>query len=294
MVERRDVISLLGSQFGAITLGAPTVHAEITQDGYMVQKLRFDASNGARINALFLPPSKTNAPALLYCHAHGNRYDIGTDELLFGRPALTGSYLSDLGSQGYAVLCLEMPCFGARSDQHEEATAKALLWHGEVLFGQMLAELHAGVTYLADHPMIDADRIGTIGISMGGTHSWWLSALDERVKAAVSMCSFSDLEMLIEGGGHQGHGNYMTVPGLLKLCSTGELSGLSAPRPLFHGVGLQDWSTPRGAFEKARLELEEAYGDAGHMLTFHVEEEIGHSETPEMRKAVLSFLKRHL
>ena len=294
MVTRQDVISLLGSHFGTITLGTPKEHAEVTQDGLSLQKLRFEASHGESINALFLPPLQRDAPALLYCHAHGNRYDIATDELLFGRPALTGSYLRDLASLGCGVLCLEMPCFGSRSHQHEEAIAKARLWHGEVLFGQMLAELHAGVSYLADHPMIDPNRIGTLGISMGGTQAWWLSALDERVKAAVSMCCFADLEMLIKGGGHQGHGNYMTVPGLLKVASSGKLSGLSAPRAVFHGVGLQDWSTPKEAFETARLAVEEAYEGASHKLSFHVEEEVGHSETPEMRKAVLSFLERHL
>ncbi len=289
----QDVIALLGSDFGHVDLGPPKITARQTVADRPFEQLIFNASTGADIPAYFLHPPGPDAPAILYCHAHGGRYDIGKTELTDGRPALTGPYLGDLAAAGYAVLCLEMPCFGARAGQKEDATAKALLWHGKTLFGQMLAELSAGITYLARHPDIDPNRIATCGISMGGTHAWWLAALDPRVRAAVSLCCFADLARLIETGAHDGHGNYMTVPGLLDLTSTGNLAGLTAPRAQFHGVGLQDWSTPMDAFEIARAESEHNYKTNSDQLQFHVENDTGHTETDTMRRAALQFLSRH-
>ncbi|MCP4385922.1 MAG: prolyl oligopeptidase family serine peptidase, partial [Hyphomicrobiales bacterium] len=243
-------------------------------------------------------PAKADVPvpALLYCHAHGDRYSIGREELLDSRPALQGPYAADLVERGFAVLCLEMPCFGERMGGIESAMSKAHHWHGRTLFGRMLAELVAGIDFLAAHPAVDTARIGAIGFSMGGTHAWWLAALEPRLKAAVSMCCFADMACLIEADAHDGHGAYMTVPGLLRDSSTGRLAGLAAPTPQLFCVGLKDWSTPAACFGRARNEIESAYNAAGcgDALEFHVEPEAGHEETPAMRKRVLDFLSGRL
>jgi dienelactone hydrolase len=160
----------------------------------------------------------------------------------------------------------------------------------------MLAEQAAGLSYLAQHPAVDPTRIATLGISMGGTLAWWLAAMDTRVAAVVSLCCFADMGELIHSGTHDGHGIYMTVPGLLPIARTGKVAGLTAPRPQFFGIGLQDWSTPEPAFKIAQTDIENAYSDvsAEANLAFHIEAKFGHKETPAMRAAVLEFLSRHL
>ena len=160
----------------------------------------------------------------------------------------------------------------------------------------MLSELAAGVGYLTGQATIQPGKIGVLGFSMGSTHAYWLAALDERVACAVALCSFADLSTLVASGAHDGHGIYMTVPGLLSGWSTGTVAGLAAPRPLFVGVGLQDWSTPDDAFSIARDELQAAYdvADAQRALTFHVERDLDHRESEAMRTAVLDFLEREL
>ena len=191
------------------------------------------------------------------------------------------------------MLCLEMPCFGARASMEENATAKAFLWQGKTLFGRMLAELGAGIDFLVSHPGIDEQRIATLGISMGGTHAWWLAALDPRVATCVQMCCFADLAALIQTGAHDGHGAYMTVPGLLAITSTGTLAGLAAPRPQLVCVGLQDAFTPPDAFEISRAELNAAYQAKGCSEAVHyvVVGNAGHEETAGMRQAALTFLR---
>ena len=243
------------------------------------------------INGCFIPPPSANAPAILYCHAHGHAYDIGQAEVMAGRPALARPYGPDLAALGFAVLCLDMPAFGARQNPGEDARAKAHAWHGRTLFGQMIGELQAAIGILAAHPQIDPARIGTLGISMGGTHAWWLAALDPRVAFSVDLCATADLGCLIDHGGHDLHGHYMTVPGLVSHCRTGVLAGLAAPKPKFVGVGLQDRLSPPPCFEAARKDLEAAYDGHADALTFHIAPDTGHQETPAMRRAVLDFLQ---
>ncbi len=295
-IERRDIHALLGNQ--TVRFVECTRRSTSSVGDARVDDLAFRTDRGSSVPAYFAVPDSAPGPgpALLYCHAHGNRYDIGREELLAGRKSLQAPYLDDLAALGLRVLCLEMACFGERSTSAESAAAKAGLWRGAPLFGTMLAELSAGIDFLAAHPDIDAQRIGVLGFSRGGTHAWWSSALDERVRAAASLCCFADLDCLIETGAHDGHGHYMVVPGLLRTVSTGALAGLCAPRALLVCVGLEDWSTPRECFEKARGELETQYARRGAAanLAFHVEPQTGHEETPAMRRQVLAFLGRHL
>ncbi len=299
---REDLVRLLGpgypgSGFAAVRIADVEEHL-----GWRLEHLIFtsaaDGAEGEDIPAVFLrpPDGQGPVPAVIYAHAHGNRYETGRAELIDGRPALRGPYAPDLQRLGVAALCFDLPAFGDRQNPGEAARAKALLWQGRTLFAQMLSELRAGVDYLCAHPAVAADRIGALGFSMGSTLVWWLAALDPRIRATSAICSFADLEQLVLTGAHDGHGIYMTVPGLLPLARSGQIAGLAAPRALQICVGLKDWSTPEAAFARAHSDLEAAYLAAGaaDRLRFHVEPETGHAETPAMRQAVLAFLEHEL
>ena len=297
MADRDHVLKLLGGEVGTLQVADAKTDATDPFGNGTLETLTLRLSDGSAAPASFLlPPGTGPFPAILYCHAHGNRYDIGRDELIAGRPALTAPYAPDLLARGYAVLCVEMPCFGARAHISESAESKARLWRGVTLFGRMLAEQKAALDWLSARPDIDAARIATLGISMGGTLAWWMAAIDSRLRAAVSLCCFADMDCLIDTGNHDGHGHYMTVPGLLAHATTGEVAGLAAPRPQLHCVGLADSSTPEPCFAAARRDLEAAYEAAGAQgaAEFHVEPEVGHAETPAMRARALEFLDRRL
>ncbi len=291
---RDQLHTLLGHQVGAIAIQSVTRQRRTGFGDWWLDDLVLGFDDGVHARALWLhpPEGQPPAPALLYCHAHGNFYEMGCAELTEGRPALQGPYAPDLQARGIAALCIEMPCFGGRADQAESPTAKAGLWAGKPLFGRMLAELSAGFDWLATQPEVAMDRIGVMGISMGGTHAWWLGALEPRIKAVAHLCCFADLATLIELGSHDGHGIYMTVPGLLPVARSGQIAGLIAPRAQLVCAGMQDWSTPPEAFEKGLEDLRAAYTEDG--LETHVETDLGHAESPAMRAAVLDFLSRQL
>lgn len=255
-----------------------------------VTRLAFEASGGARVRGFFCRPDLAGqAPAVLVIHAHGNRYDIGAEELMAGRPALQAPLGPVLAGMGIASLCLDLPCFGARAGVGEQAAAKAALWRGRSLAGQMVAECGSALDWLAGRPEIRADRIGVFGISMGATLGYWLAAVDGRVRCLAQECCFADFGELIRAGAHDLHGIYLTVPGLLEVASNGVIAGMMAPRAQFIGIGDLDPLTPPLAVEKALTEVRAGYRDGGRLVV-HREALTGHVETPAMRAAALAFL----
>lgn len=260
---------------------------------YVVERLRFELPGGEPVRAFLTRPAAAGRhPAIVYAHAHGGQYGIGADELLDGRPALLSPLGPVFAQAGYVTLMLEMPTFGERTEPKEWPLSKALLWQGRSLFGQMLSENAAAVTWLGSRPDVDAARIGMFGISMGCTLAYWLAAVDERIAAIAHLCCYADFHTMIETGAHDGHGIYLTVPGLLAETTTGEIAGLVAPRPQLICVGDADSLTPPAAVDKALITSRAMYGDGP--LELLRQPRIGHQETPEMRAAVLGFFGRYL
>ncbi|MCD7061384.1 alpha/beta hydrolase [Pelagibacterium xiamenense] len=267
--------------------------------GVATEALAFETASGEAVRGILTRPEvqvSGGAPAILYVHAHGGNYAIGADELLAGRPALRGPLGVTLAEAGYVSLCIDLPCFGARRGHIESAAAKAALWHGRSLAGQMMGELSSALDYLAGRDDVDAERIGAFGISMGATFAYWLAAIDPRIACVAHLCCYADFETLIALGVHDLHGIYLTVPGLLALAGNGEIAGLIAPRPQLVGIGDTDPLTPPGAVDLALEQTREAYRAAGaeDALELVRSARTGHVETPRMRDAVLAFFARHL
>ena len=82
------------------------------------------------------------------------------------------------------MLAIDLPCFGARATLRESAAAKAALWRGGSLAGQMLGELASALDWLAARSAPMPARIGVFGLSMGATLGYWLAAVEPRVAAS--------------------------------------------------------------------------------------------------------------
>lgn len=256
------------------------------------------ADGALRLNdhpvTFLVPESEGPFPAVLYCHAHGGDYALGRHELTEGARWLARPYAGDLPALGIAVLAIDMPGFGARAGEGTEAgLARAGLWRGRPLFGRMVADHMAALRWLQMQPEIDATRIATLGISMGAAHAFWLAALEPGVAAVAHICMLADMAPLIESGTHTRHGDYLTVPGLLRHAEIGDVAALVAPRPQFVGAGAADHLAPQVARDAALARLLAAYGGDG-ALEILVDPEGGHGETENIREAVLDFLVRVL
>ncbi len=242
-----------------------------------------------RADGVFLCPEGAGPfPAVLYCHAHGGEYGLGKRELTEGARWTSGAPGPALVAAGFAVYCIDMPAFGARQGEGtEDGLAQAEAWHGRSLFGRMLADQRGAFEYLAARPEVDASRIFTWGASMGAGLGTWLAALEPRVAGAVSLIMLADIAPMIETGAHERHGQWFTVPGLLREGDHGDVAARIAPRPFFVAHGGQDGLTPPAARDAALAKLPR------ETLTTFLQPEAGHGETPEMREAALAFLKTH-
>lgn len=261
---------------------------------YILEKLLLDLNGIELVPAYFVRPlgDMVKRPAILYNHAHGGYYELGKEELLIGHRDLLQkpSYAEVLTSMGYSVLCIDMWNFGERRGRTESELFKEMLWKGQVLWGMMVYDSLIALDYLASRPDVDAQRIATIGLSMGSTMAWWLAALDTRIKVCVDICCLTDYHSLIKTRGLDGHGIYYYIPGLLNHFTTSQINALIAPRAHLSLAGNYDPLTPPDGLDIIDAELKKvykAYGkpSAWRLLRF---------ETAVMRQEIITFLKRWL
>jgi len=268
------------------------------REGFVLEKLVLDLNGLEPVPAVYLRPADAEGPlpAVLFNHSHGGFYDVGKDELLQGAPYLQQPpYAGVLTGMGYAVLCIDQWGFGGRHTRSESDIFKEMLWRGRVMWGMMVYDNLRALDYLCSRSDIDADRIATLGMSMGGTMAWWSAALDERIRVCVDIGSMTDFQSLIESDGLSGHSIYYYVPGLLKRFTAARINGLIAPRPHLCLAGDRDALTPPAGLDRIDRELSAVYAEAGAPDGWRmVRRDVDHRETADMRAEIVDFLRKRL
>jgi dienelactone hydrolase len=262
------------------------------QDG--VDRWTLHLNREQPVPALLLrPPRGAARGVVLYCHAHGNRFEVGKDELLQGRPALYRPYAGDLTSRGWAVLAIDHWGFGERRQFCERALVKRALWQGETLWCWRVHDTLVALDWVCTQPGFGALPVVTLGLSMGSTMALWAAALDERIAGCVELCCAAEYQALIDSGSFDLHGEYFFVPGLLGEFTLAEVAALIAPRPHLSLAGRADPLTPPAGLASLDRALRDAYAAAGAPSAWcQIVEDGGHQETPSMRAAVLDWLER--
>ena len=89
---------------------------------------------------------------------------------------VAGTYASILAAAGFATLAFDHRGFGESGGRpgHEDSQGK-------------LADLRAAVSLLASRPEVDAERIGVVGVCLGGGYAVRAAAADPRVKAVAGI-----------------------------------------------------------------------------------------------------------
>lgn len=257
---------------------------------YTLETLMLDLNGIEPAPAYFAKPKNKSGrlPTVLFHHSHGGGYHIGKTEFVQGREYLSSpSYAEFLTSLGYNALCFDAWIFGERANRTELETFKDMLWHGRVLWGMMVYDAIKAVDYLVSRPDVDAQRLGTVGMSMGSSTAQWLGALEPRVKVVVDICCLTDWHTLVDVNGLQYHGIYYYVPDLLAHFTAAQMNALIAPRAHLSLAGNQDKLTPAAGLDKIDRELRDVYAaesqsDNWKLLRY----DVGHLETPEMREEV--------
>lgn len=267
---------------------------------------RFEFHNGVDMivpGILLLPKNRQGpVPTILGLHGHGSsKESICTDPK---SAQLIGPMLA---KKGYAVAAIDGYFNGERVGKgpasrldnaggQESSLFKLYLWQGRTLWGMMLREEQCLIDYLETRPEIDKQRIATTGMSMGCTRSWWLAAIDDRVKAVVGVACFTRYTELIAHGNLRKHGIYYFVPGVFAQFDTEAIHALIAPRPHLELSGDQDGGAPTDGIvtlEKKLGAVYHLYGKDDHFRSV-IYKDTAHEYLPEMKEEMLRWFERHL
>ncbi len=310
--DRREIRSRLWGLLGRLPSrpALPAVRTLSREDrgDFTLEKFEFDNAAGATVPGYLLLPKSSpgKAPGILFCHWHGGEYEIGKEELFQARhtPEAPGPALV---RRGFVVLGIDAYGFGERNGQGpggpgetgsagEMTASKFNLWVGRTLWGMILRDDLMALDYLAARPEVDAQRLGVTGISMGATRSWWLMALDERLKTGVAVACLTRYQDLIRHEGLKAHGIYYFVPDMLKYFDTEAVVALIAPRPVLFMTGGQDAGSPADgiqAIESAVRPVYRLYGAEADFQSF-IYPELGHVYTSPMWAKTLAWMNDHL
>ena len=177
---------------------------------------------------------------------------------------------------------------------------------GYAIIGRSASDQAGVLDYLCTRPDVDTGRIGCLGLSQGGTHTWMLTALDDRIKVAVPVCGATTYRSVIDGvrdetadGSYlsflDSHSIYYYIPGILKTGEQQDLVSLIAPRPLLILGGTKDNCFPKKGVEKTYRDVRRIYRlmDAEQNVSCFIYEG-PHGFPPILRERAYAFLKKHL
>jgi Prolyl oligopeptidase family len=295
--QRKRLIELLGDYPHAKDRKVQLIRRE-EKDNYVLESLMLQLNEEESVPAYVAKPLNKEGPLpiVLFNHSHGGNFEQGKEELLISNSYLQSpSFVEAITNLGYAVGSIDMWGFSERKGKLESELVKEMLLDGRTLWGMRIFDNIAFLDYLVERTDIDQNRVATIGMSMGGLMSWWMAALDDRIKVTVDIAAQVHIETLRQKRGLDHHGFYYYVPGFLKQFSTLAVQSLIAPRPRLSLVGKDDRMCPLEGVMLLDEELGKIYGkyDAKNQWNSQIVTG-GHQETKEMRKQWENFLQKHL
>jgi len=276
----------------AVQIGDLDMHIvkTIDLDGLVVHNILFQSQRGVYVPAnLYVPKGKGPFPAVI--NSHGHWPDAKRGQIVQQTAQL-------LARNGY--VCLNIDAWGAGErgsnhihEYHGASLGSSLLDLGIPLMGMQLVDNQRAIDLLQSLPYVDSERIGATGASGGGNQTWWLAALDERIKAAVPVVSVGTFESYIMNSNCVCE---LHPKGLVEMEKADVLASI-APRAVKIITALQDGNAAFNVqqmlktYNKAKKRYDQT-GCSGHFVYELFDEK--HDYTKEMQRSMLDWFNRYL
>ncbi len=206
---------------------------EVKGDGFVVEKMHYQSLPGLYVTANLYRPAKSEGrlPAILYVCGHSN---VMKDGVSLGNKTGYQHHGEWFARHGYVCLLIDTVQLGEIRGEHQGTYAKNRWWwvsRGYTPAGAEAWNGIRGLDYLVSRADVDPERLGVTGRSGGGAYSWWIAALDERVKVAAPTAGITTLHNHVVDGAVEGHCDCMFMVNTYRW-DYDKVAALIAPRAL--------------------------------------------------------------
>lgn len=273
-----------------------TVTGRVTQDEFVVEKIHFQSRPGLYVTGnLYLPKQvDQKLPAILYVCGHGG---VKKDGVSFGNKVHYQHHGEWFARNGYVCLTIDTLQLGEIEGIHHGTYNHDMWWwlnRGYTPAGVEAWNCVRALDYLETRPEVDVNRFGVTGRSGGGAYSWWIAAIDERIKAAVPVAGITDLQNHVVDGCVEGHCDCMYMINTYRW-DYAQVAAMVAPRALLISNTDSDRIFPLDGVVRTFESVRRIY--ALHGAADRVALNItagGHKDTQELRVHAFRWFNQHL